>query len=80
MFGSALVIPAGCERANERYAPPVDEDDTGELRDEQRRRAEREAALARQAQEAEEAAAHARRSDKASYLEEKLEERRRSES
>jgi hypothetical protein len=56
------------------------DDDADALEAEQRRRAEREAAQAQQAEEPEEVATHERRSEKARYLQEKLDERRRSES
>jgi hypothetical protein len=53
--------------------------DAAALEAEQRRRAEREAAQAGQADEPEEVATHERRSEKARYLQDKLDERRRSE-
>jgi hypothetical protein len=53
--------------------------DAETLEAEQRRRAESEAAQAGRAEEPEEVATHERRSEKARYLQDKLDERRRSE-
>jgi hypothetical protein len=57
----------------------TDEPSTGELRREQERREAEEERLIDEAEEPAEADQHARRSDKAAYLKEKLAERERSE-
>ena len=51
-----------------------DESDTERLREAQRRRAQQEAELAEEADAPDETQTHRRRSDKAEYLQEKLEE------
>lgn len=51
-----------------------DEKETERLREEQRRRAQREDELARTTDQPDERQAHERRADKADYLREKLEE------
>jgi hypothetical protein len=56
-----------------------EEPETGELRQTQEERVTREHELAEQAEEPAEERQHARRADKAAYLEEKLAERERSE-
>ena len=56
-----------------------EEPDTGELRQSQRERETTERELAEEADEPAERRQHRRRADKASYLEEKLAERERSE-
>jgi hypothetical protein len=55
------------------------EDETRELREKQQQRAAREGSLAEQSDEPTEEATHRRRSEKAQYLKEKLDERARSE-
>jgi hypothetical protein len=57
-----------------------EETDAHELSDEQRARARREERMARTSEEDEEFVQHARRADKARYLQKKLEERKESES
>jgi len=59
--------------------PAKDEPDTGELRKAQGKRETAERELAAEADDPAEERQHARRADKASYLEEKLAERERSE-
>ncbi len=59
--------------------PAADEPDTGELRQAQRDRETTERELAVEADELGERRQHRRRADKASYLQEKLAERERSE-
>jgi hypothetical protein len=59
--------------------PANDEPDTGELRKTQDKRETAERKLAETAEDPAEERQHARRADKASYLEEKLAERERSE-
>lgn len=58
---------------------PDPDPETAELKIRQRERERTERRLAHTAPEEDEAAQHARRADKASYLQEKLEERERSE-
>jgi hypothetical protein len=57
----------------------VSDEETEALRTEQERRAALEEQLAEESDQSTEEAAHRRRADKARYLEEKLEERARSE-
>ena len=57
----------------------ADEPGTGELRREQERREAEEERLIEESEEPAEARQHARRSDKAAYLKEKLAERERAE-
>jgi hypothetical protein len=59
--------------------PASDEPDTGELRQTQEHKITEERELAEQADLPDEERQHERRADKASYLEEKLAERERSE-
>ena len=59
---------------NGKDALVPDDQETERLRDEQRRRAEREAELAESTEQPDEQQAHERRSNKAEYLREKLEE------